>query len=1027
MRNNLLLGGVMGFFFTAIPLFVTLATFLVYSALGNKLTAATAFTSLSLFQIIRFPLLVVPMMITRVIDLSVVNGRLSRFLNAKGREAVELDGGGDGDSVVGGDAPISLEGHFLSRLPAAAGAPAIELHGAAFRWPETAVESDKGKKKKRRKRSRLFGHGAHHSAESVRSALAEQGSRAEEAARPPTLSALDLSLSRGSLTIVLGPVGSGKTSLLLALLGDMPRLKGRAVLRGEVVYCAQEPWIQNMTLKDNVLFGKPFDARLYEEVLGACALAADLEQLPAGDRTEIGERGINLSGGQKARIALARACYTAGCCPSPTVLLDDVLAAVDAEVGAQLMRECVCGLLSTWGCTVLLATHHAHHAHAAGHVVRLAPDGTIARQGPPSSFADLSQAPSPAITRRAEMEAAAAGGGGGGGGAPKPAGRAKPEAGGAKAGGSIIAAEDRERGVVAMSLWVRYSEALGWISMSSLIGIYSLSQVFTYGSSWWLTQWAADTFPSVSHGEPWFYMAVYSGASLMAAALILVRAVVLTLASVRAARKIQAEAISAVFQAPIAFFDTTPLGRIVNRFSGDVQKVDVQISGQFMQLFLNFFSLLGTITMLALSSKYVLLSLLPLAIIYFFCAKYYRASSRELQRLESISRSPIYTAFTEALNGAPTIAAMRVAPRFEEASVRRFDANTRAAFIMYAANRWLSVRLEFLSNLLLALTALLAVASHLANGGGGKASAGLAGLALSYAPGMTDTLNNLLRNFTSLETMMVAVERLSQYAQLEPEEAAARAPPSPPAAWPSEGAISFAGVRMGYRPGLPDVLSDLRLDIAPREKVGIVGRTGAGKSSILVALFRMGEVRAGAILLDGVDISAVPLPTLRSRLAIIPQDPVLFTGTLRQNLDPFSEAADAQLWDALDACSIGGAMREHPDGLGKPIDERGANLSMGQRQLVCMARALLKRARILVLDEATASVDMETDELIQQTLRREMTDATVLTIAHRLDTIMQGDRVVVMHAGQAVESGPPLELRDTPGSRFAELWSAQQQ
>jgi len=273
---------------------------------------------------------------------------------------------------------------------------------------------------------------------------------------------------------------------------------------------------------------------------------------------------------------------------------------------------------------------------------------------------------------------------------------------------------------------------------------------------------------------------------------------------------------------------------------------------------------------------------------------------------------------------------------------------------------------------------------------------------------------------------MVSVERLLTYAERPPEESPAfraAAPPVPPQ-WPAEGRITFANVHMGYRPGLPDVLVDLSLEIRPREKVGIVGRTGAGKSSILVALFRMGELRSGTISIDGVDAATVPLQALRSSLAIIPQDPVLFTGTLRLNLDPFDAHSDAELWRVLDVCSIADAMRADPKGLDRPIDERGSNLSMGQRQLVCMGRALLKRSTILVLDEATASVDLQTDELIQATLRREMAHATVLTIAHRLETIMQGDTVVVMGDGRVMERGPPLELRDRPGSRFGELWSA---
>jgi len=539
--------------------------------------------------------------------------------------------------------------------------------------------------------------------------------------------------------------------------------------------------------------------------------------------------------------------------------------------------------------------------------------------------------------------------------------------------------------------------------------------------------WAGDRFPKVSHGKPWFYLEVYIAVSCVAALCILIRSVITAYCSVRAGRRIHDRAFTSVLACPMAFFDTTPLGRILNRFSTDVQKLDVQIAQSGSSFCGYTVSLVCTLIIIGLVSPYVLIALPPLSFMYTRYASYYRNSAREMQRLESMSRSPIYASFSEALGGAQVIQAYGATERFLQVNRSKVDYNMRAYIAGLAANRWLTVRLEFFSNCLLALTALLSVITSLAGAGGdagAKSRAALAGLALTYAPGLTDTLNFLIRQFTQLETQMVSVERLLNYSSLPAQTTAA--PIEVADDWPQTGAIAFKDVRFGYREGLPDVLTGCDLRVAAREKIGIVGRTGAGKSSIFVVLYRLAELRGGAIEIDGIDIARVALPQLRSRLGIIPQDPVLFTGTLRLNVDPLGQYSDAVLWGALAQCGIDAAMAEHPQGLDRPIEERGSNLSMGQRQLLCLCRALLKRSRILVLDEATASVDMESDALIQQTLRNELSRTTVMTIAHRLDTIMHCDRIVVMHAGVVAEAGPPLELRERAGSRFAELWEKQE-
>ena len=1020
------------FLWGATPIFVTLATFAIYAAIpGNELTAARAFTSLSLFNILRFPLNAIPSTITRLVDISVVIKRLSKYMSAPESEVKDLNDLRNPEPNLVREpssayTPLEFDGFYRTEAAAAPGQVAVEVVNGDFAWPAPAADGDDG------------------AAPSPDRAAAASSSAADAAAAAPTLGGLHLELRQGAFVGVMGPVGCGKTSVLMALIDEMPRVKGRVVVRGAVAFAAQEPWIQNATLRANVTFGRPFDQTLYDRVVHACALQADLAQLPGGDQCEIGERGINLSGGQKARIALARACYQ----PADVYLLDDVLSAVDAEVGAHLVRECITGLLKERGCLVVLVTHQTHWLHMCDHVVQMDDGGRVRTQGPPSGM-PLPRGSNPSLTdlERAHVaggKAAAApapadvrGSGGGkevegktptaaaanGGDATKPAAAAATSGAEARArtAGQLTKAEDRERGVVRRSVWTTYVRALGFTSVAWLVALYTLSQALTLGSSYWLTLWSADKFGQYSFGTSGFYIAVYAALSLSAAFLIWLRVVVVATATIRAGRRLHRAAISAVMGSPTSFFDVTPLGRILNRFSADLQVVDIQLRMTTQQFFLCAFQLLGILVLVITNSWFIIFGLAPLAVVYYYVARYYRHSSRELQRLDSISKSPIYAAFSEALNGCATIRAFGAASRFGDETCARFDWNVRASFVSAVANRWLGVRLECLGNIIVALSALLAIVTYQLAGASGSvdpAAAGMAGLTLSYALSLTDFLNWLIRVFTGLETQMVSVERLFHFCELpaeESKEAASRG--APPAEWPRQGSIVFDRVKLSYRPELPDVLREMSVTIRPGEKVGIVGRTGAGKSSLLVALFRIVELKAGSISIDGVDISSVPLETLRSRLSIIPQDPVLFSGTLRHNLDPLGQYSDAQLAAVLRQCSLAIP-------LDRPIDERGGNLSVGQRQLVCMGRALLKAARVLVLDEATASVDMETDALIQTTLQSQLGDATVLTIAHRLNTIMHADRVLVVHDGRLAEDGPPVELKNTPDSHFAKLWAA---
>ncbi|KAI6954188.1 Metal resistance protein YCF1, partial [Hortaea werneckii] len=469
----------------------------------------------------------------------------------------------------------------------------------------------------------------------------------------------------------------------------------------------------------------------------------------------------------------------------------------------------------------------------------------------------------------------------------------------------------------------------------------------------------------------------------------------------------------AIFRSPMSFFETTPSGRILNRFSSDIYRIDEVLARTFNMLFANAARAIFTLVVISTSTPVFIALILPLGALYMWIQKYYLRTSRELKRLDSVTRSPIYAHFQESLAGVSTIRAYRQTKRFAMENEWKVDANLRAYFPSISANRWLAVRLEFLGSVIILAAAGFAIVSVTSGSG---LSAGLVGLAMSYALQITQSLNWIVRQTVEVETNIVSVERVLEYARLPSEAPEIISKQRPPNSWPSKGGVSFDGYSTRYREGLDLVLKNVNLDIKSHEKIGVVGRTGAGKSSLTLALFRLIEPTSGDITIDDLSTSSMGLLDLRRRLAIIPQDAALFEGTIRDNLDPGHVHDDTELWSVLDHARLRDHVASMDGQLDAQLNEGGSNLSQGQRQLVSLARALLTPSNILVLDEATAAVDVETDAMLQTTLRSNMfKDRTIITIAHRINTILDSDRIVVLEQGEVKEFDTPAELIKTKG------------
>ncbi|KAL2524409.1 ABC transporter C family member 2 [Abeliophyllum distichum] len=954
-RKAQLLGATNSFVLNSIPVLVIVISFGTFTLLGGDLTPARAFTSLSLFAVLRFPLFMLPNIITQVVNANVSLKRLEELL-------------------------LSEERILLPNPPIEPGLPSISIKNGYFSW--------------------------------------------ESKAEKPALSNINLDIPIGSLVAIVGRTGEGKTSLISAMLGELPPVAdATVVVRGKVAYVPQISWIFNATVRDNILFGSPFEPAKYEKAIDVTSLQHDLELLPGGDLTEIGERGVNISGGQKQRVSMARAVYS----DSDVYVFDDPLSALDAHVGRQVFEKCIRGELR--GKTRVLVTNQLHFLSQVDRII-LVHDGMVKEEG---TFEELSnngllfqKLMENAGKMEEYVEEKEDGGttdktskpmaNGVGNDVSKDANQTTEK----KEGKSVlIKQEERETGVVSWNVMMRYKNALGgtWVVMI-LFMCYVLTEVLRVSSSTWLSYWTRES-NSHRHG-PGFYNLIYSLLSFGQVLVSFVNSFWLITSSLYAARRLHNAMLNSILRAPMVFFHTNPLGRIINRFSKDLSDIDRNVA-PFANMFLNQVAqLISTFVLIGIVSTMSLWAIMPLIVLFYVAYLYYQSTAREVKRLDSITRSPVYAQFGEALNGLSTIRAYKAYDRMANINGKSMDNNVRFTLVNMSGNRWLGICLETVGGVMIWFTATFAVVEN-GRAENQEAFASTMGLLLTYALNITNLLTAVLRLASISENSLNAVERVGTYIELPSEAPAIIEDSRPPPGWPSAGSIQFEDVVLRYRPELPPVLHGISFTISPSDKVGIVGRTGAGKSSMLNALFRIVELEKGRILIDDCDIGKFGLTDLRKVLGIIPQSPVLFSGTVRFNLDPFNEHNDADLWEALERAHLKDAIRRNSLGLDAQVSEAGENFSVGQRQLLSLARALLRRSKILVLDEATAAVDVRTDALIQKTIREEFKSCTMLIIAHRLNTIIDCDRIILLDAGQVVEYDTPEMLLQNVDSAFSKM------
>ncbi|XP_070787041.1 ATP-binding cassette sub-family C member 4-like [Enoplosus armatus] len=956
LKSSYLRGLNMASFFASSKVIV-FVTFTAYALLGNAITASTVFVTVSLYGTIKLTVtLFFPLAIEKLSETAVSVRRIKNFLLL---EEVERE-------------------HFVLPLE---------------EKEENSVEIEK---------------------------LTCYWDKSLDA---PSLQNICITVKSHQLLTVIGPVGAGKSSLLCAVLGELPHDTGAMKAKGQLTYAAQQPWVFPGTIRSNILFGRELDAQKYERVLRACALKRDLELLPDGDLTLIGDRGATLSGGQKARVSLARAVYQ----EADIYLLDDPLSAVDAEVGRHLFEQCICGLLKN-KCRILV-THQLQHLRAADQVVVLQ-EGRIVAQGAYSElqgFTSLlksdeerrsTSADSDKLSLHSQWTSRSRGSHCSHSSLLPPESN-RPEQLPAETV-RTMAEETREEGNVSSHIYLTYFTAgCNHLVLAVVVLLSVIAEVAYILQDWWLVHWAREevsngtsTAVGINNGinatrpdqevNLTFYLGIYSGLTAAAVVFGFARSLVIFHGLVNSAQTLHNSMFGAIIRTPVHFFDVNPIGRILNRFSKDVSQMDSTLPITFVDFYQLFLQNVGVVVVAASVIPLILIPVVPLLFIFLYLRRFFLHTSRDVKRLESTTRSPVLSHLSSSLQGLWTLRALRAEERLKKAFDAHQDLHSEAWFLFLMTSRWFALRLDSICSIFITFTTFGCIL--LRDG----LRAGEVGLVLTYAVTLVGNFQWTMRQSAEVENMMTSVERVVEYTELK-SEAPWETQKRPPPDWPSKGLVTFNQVNFSYSDGGPLVLQDINATFQPSEKVGVVGRTGAGKSSLVSALFRLAEPR-GKIYIDGVLTSEIGLHDLRQKMSIIPQDPVLFTDTVRKNLDPFNQHTDEDLWTALEEVQLKSVVEELPCKLETVLAESGSNFSVGQRQLVCLARAVLRRNRILVIDEATANVDPRTDELIQKTIRDKFRECTVLTIAHRLNTIIDSDRILVLDGGVIQELDRPFTL-----------------